>query len=71
MHISILYFFPAVKLLLDKIAKACAYHPKQEIGVLVATDQRCPDKVPQLFGRIVSGYHHLLFTLGSVPDPRE
>ena len=71
MHISILYFGPAVKLLLDKIAKACAYHPKQEIGVLVTPDQRCADEVPQLFGRIVSGYQHLLFTLGSVPDPRE
>lgn len=71
MHISILYFGAAVKLLLDKIAKACAYHPKQKVGVLVTADQRCADEVPQLFGRIVSRYHHLLFTLGSVPDPRE
>jgi len=71
MHISILYFGPPVKLLLDKIAKARAYHPKQKVGVLVAPDQRCLDKGPQLLGRIVSGYHHLLLTLGSVPDPRE
>jgi len=71
MHISILYFGPPVKLLLDKIAKARAYHPKQKVGVLVAPDQRCLDKGPQLLGRIVSGYHHLLFTRGSVTDPRE
>lgn len=71
MHISILYFCPAVKLFLNKIPEACAYHPKQKVGVLVTPDQRRADEVPQLFGRIVSRYHHLLFTLGSVPDPRE
>ena len=71
MHISILYFGPTVKLFLNKIPKARAYHPKQKVRVLVAPDQRCLDKRPQLLGRIVSGYHHLLLTLGSVPDPRE
>jgi len=54
MHISILYLGPTVKLLLDKIAKARAYHPKQKVGVLVTADQRRADEVPQLFGRIVS-----------------
>tara|TARA_R100001510_G_C7605510_1_gene170810 strand:- start:401 stop:634 length:234 start_codon:yes stop_codon:yes gene_type:complete len=67
----ILYLTPPVKLLLNKIPKARAYHPKQEVGILVTPDQRRADEIAQFFGRIVSGYHHLLFTLGSVTDPRE
>jgi len=71
MHISILYLGPTVKLILNKIPKARAYHPKQEFGILVSTRQSGGHKGPQLFGGFIPNDPRGSFTFGSVPDPRE